>query len=60
MALLATSESARDQEVAKQVALAVLAAARAEVSTWRRAERTRAELPADLGGCASHLHDRLT
>lgn len=39
---LATSESTRDQEVAKQVALAVLAAARAEVSTWRRAERTQA------------------
>ena len=38
---LAASESTRDQEVAKQVALAVLAAARAEVSTWRRAERTQ-------------------
>ena len=38
---LAMSESARDQEVAKQVALAVLAVARAEVSTWRRAERTK-------------------
>ena len=39
---LALSESTRDQEVAKQVALAVLAAARAEVSTWPRAERTQA------------------
>jgi len=39
---LAMSESSRDQEVAKQVALAVLAAARAEVSTWRRADRTQA------------------
>lgn len=39
---LAMSESSRDQEVAKQVALAVLAAARAEVSTWPRAERTQA------------------
>ena len=39
---LAMSESSRDQEVAKQVALAVLAAARAEVSTWRRAERSQA------------------
>jgi hypothetical protein len=39
---LALSESTRDQEVAKQVALAVLAAARAEVSIWRRAERTQA------------------
>jgi hypothetical protein len=39
---LALSESTRDQEVAKQVALAVLAAARAEVSTWRQAERTQA------------------
>lgn len=38
---LAMSDSARDQEIAKQVALAVLAAARAEVSTWRRAERTQ-------------------
>ena len=38
---LAASESTRDQEVAKQVALAVLAVARAEVSTWRRAERTQ-------------------
>ncbi|HEX3840777.1 MAG TPA: ATP-binding protein [Acidimicrobiales bacterium] len=40
---LATSDSARDQEVAKQVALAVLAAARAEVSTWRRSERTQVQ-----------------
>jgi hypothetical protein len=39
---LALSDSTRDQEVAKQVALAVLAAARAEVSTWRREERTQA------------------
>jgi hypothetical protein len=39
---LALSDSPKDQEVAKQVALAVLAAARAEVSTWRRAERTQA------------------
>lgn len=39
---LATSESSRDQDVAKQVALAILAAARAEVSTWRRADGPRA------------------
>jgi hypothetical protein len=39
---LAMSESTRDQEVAKQVALAVLAAARAEVSTWRGSDRTQA------------------
>jgi hypothetical protein len=38
---LAMSDSTRDQEIAKQVALVVLAAARAEVSTWRRAERTQ-------------------
>ncbi|WP_395110606.1 ATP-binding protein [Actinomadura sp. SCN-SB] len=36
---LAMSESPRDQEVAKQVALAVLAAARAEVGTWPRSGR---------------------
>ncbi|GGU90113.1 hypothetical protein GCM10010182_00710 [Actinomadura cremea] len=36
---LAMSESPRDQDVAKQVALTVLAAARAEVSTWPRAGR---------------------
>lgn len=40
---LATSESARDQDVAKQLALALLAAARAEVGTWRRAERGQAQ-----------------
>ena len=39
---LAMSESTREQEVAKQVALVVLAAARAEVSTWRRSDRTPA------------------
>jgi hypothetical protein len=39
---LAASDSSRDQDVAKQVALTVLAAARAEVATWRRAERTQA------------------
>jgi hypothetical protein len=39
---LATSESSRDQDVAKQVALAILAAARAEVSTWRHADGPRA------------------
>ncbi len=39
---LALSESTRDQEVAKHLALTVLAAARAEVSTWRRADRTLA------------------
>ena len=39
---LATSESSRDQDIAKQVALAILAAARAEVSTWRRADGPRA------------------
>jgi hypothetical protein len=39
---LANSESSRDQEVAKQVALAILAAARAEVSTWRPSEQTQA------------------
>ncbi len=31
---LAASDSGRDQEIAKQVALSLLAAARAEVSTW--------------------------
>ncbi|MGW6504287.1 ATP-binding protein [Nonomuraea angiospora] len=36
---LAMSESPRDQDVAKQIALTVLAAARAEVSTWPRAGR---------------------
>jgi hypothetical protein len=36
---LAMSESPRDQDVAKQVALTVLAAARAEVGTWPRAGR---------------------
>lgn len=36
---LAMSELPRDQEVAKQVALTVLAAARAEVGTWRGAGR---------------------
>ena len=39
---LATSESSRDQDVAKQVALAILAAARAEVSTWCRSDEPRA------------------
>jgi hypothetical protein len=39
---LAASESSRDQDIAKQVALAILAAARAEVSTWRRADGPRA------------------
>lgn len=39
---LATSESARDQDIAKQIALTILAAARAEVSTWRRADGPRA------------------
>jgi hypothetical protein len=36
---LAMSESPRDQDVAKQVALTILAAARAEVGTWPRAGR---------------------
>lgn len=36
---LAMSESPRDQEVAKQVALTVLAAARAEVGVWPRGGR---------------------
>lgn len=36
---LAMSESPRDQDVAKQVALTVLAAARAEVGAWPRAGR---------------------
>jgi hypothetical protein len=36
---LAMSDSPRDQEVAKQIALTVLAAARAEVGLWRRAGR---------------------
>jgi Histidine kinase-, DNA gyrase B-, and HSP90-like ATPase len=39
---LAMSESAKDQDTAKQVALAVLAAARAEAGTWRGARRTQA------------------
>jgi hypothetical protein len=39
---LAMSESTKDQDVAKQVALAVLAAARAEVGTWRRTEQGQA------------------
>jgi hypothetical protein len=39
---LAISDSSRDQEIAKQVALAMLAVARAEVSTWRRVDRTQA------------------
>ena len=34
---LAMSESPRDQDIAKQIALTVLAAARAEVGTWPRA-----------------------
>jgi hypothetical protein len=36
---LATSEVPKDQDVAKQIALTVLAAARAEVGTWPRAGR---------------------
>jgi hypothetical protein len=36
---LAMSDSPRDQETAKQVALTVLAAARAEVGLWRRTGR---------------------
>jgi histidine kinase/DNA gyrase B/HSP90-like ATPase len=36
---LAMSESPRDQDVAKQIALTILAAARAEVGTWPRAGR---------------------
>ena len=36
---LAMSESDKDQDVAKRVALAVLAAARAEASATRRADR---------------------
>ena len=40
---LAMSESAKDQDTAKQVALAVLAAARAEAGTWRGAKRTQAK-----------------
>ncbi len=40
---LATSDSPRDQDIAKQVALAILAAARAEVSTWRKADGPRAQ-----------------
>ncbi len=39
---LASSESTKDQDVAKQVALTVLAAARAEVSTRRTVERSQA------------------
>ena len=50
---LATSESARDQDVAKQVALAVLAAARAEVSTWRRADEPRPAASGRLGRTCS-------
>jgi hypothetical protein len=37
------SESAKDQDTAKQVALAVLAAARAETSTWRGGSRVQAQ-----------------
>ena len=44
---LAMSDSPRDQDVAKQVALTVLAAARAEVGTWP-AGRQRA--PAGVSG----------
>lgn len=40
---LASSESSRDQEVAKHVALAVLAAARADISTWRGSQRAQAQ-----------------
>ena len=36
---LAMSDSPRDQEIAKQVALTVLASARAEVGLWRRTGR---------------------
>jgi hypothetical protein len=39
---LAASDSSRDQDVAKQVALTVLAAARAEMSAWRRTDRAQA------------------
>jgi hypothetical protein len=38
---LAMSESPRDQDIAKQIALTVLAAARAEVDTWPRAGRVQ-------------------
>ena len=37
---LAASDSGRDQEIAKQVALALLAVARAEVSTWQGRRQT--------------------
>jgi Histidine kinase-, DNA gyrase B-, and HSP90-like ATPase len=40
---LAMSDSAKDQDTAKQVALAVLAAARAEASTWRGGSRVQAQ-----------------
>jgi hypothetical protein len=40
---LAMSESPKDQDVAKQVALAVLAAARAEVGTRRSTERSQVQ-----------------
>ena len=57
---LAMSESPRDQDVAKQVALTVLAAARAEVGTWPRAGRvTRPAFQADLGGRACYFHERV-
>ena len=57
---LAMSESPRDQDIAKQVALTVLAAARAEVGTWPRAGRSsRPAFPADLGGRACYLHERV-
>jgi len=39
---LAVSDSSRDQDVARQVALTVLAAARAEVTEWRRVDRAKA------------------
>jgi hypothetical protein len=39
---LAMSDSTKDQDVAKQIALSVLAAARAEVHTWRQPARTQA------------------
>jgi Histidine kinase-, DNA gyrase B-, and HSP90-like ATPase len=39
---LAMSDSTKDQDVAKQIALSVLAAARAEVDTWRQPARSQA------------------
>jgi hypothetical protein len=39
---LAKSDSLKDQEIAKQLALVILSAARAEASTWGGPERKRA------------------